>query len=443
MSRHFHRVTGLYGWGAIIACLVVAISVGAAVSPAFAQRDGRQGRPERVRPGITVLFDERIGLVQGRRVALITNQTGVNEKGESDIELLTSAKAKKARIELVALFSPEHGIRGTEDRTNLSDERDARSGLMIHSLYAAGTIAPADSLLRGVQTVIVDLQDSGTRTWTYVGVMLYAMRAAARNQIPVLILDRPNPITGDHVEGPILDSTLANADDPAPGKPGKAYALYPVPLRHGMTMGEMALFFNSELHIGAMLTVVPVRGWRRSMWLDDTHLPWVKPSPNLPSLKSVLLYPGLVAFEATNVSVGRGTGEAFQRVGAPWLKANEVVELLRDRLMPGVKFEVERFTPDAPTDGKYAGKTLHGVRIVVTNREHANPSRIGAALLWAIAKTSADSLRINPQRFDERLGAARVRTAIVGGEDPDSVLDRELPATVRFREAVRPFLLYH
>ena len=138
MSRHFHRVTGLYGWGAIIACLVVAISVGAAVSPAFAQRDGRQGRPERVRPGITVLFDERIGLVQGRRVALITNQTGVNEKGESDIELLTSAKAKKARIELVALFSPEHGIRGTEDRTNLSDERDARSGLMIHSLYAAG-----------------------------------------------------------------------------------------------------------------------------------------------------------------------------------------------------------------------------------------------------------------------------------------------------------------
>ncbi len=443
MHTHFHRVTGLYGWQAKITCLVAAISVVGVGSPACAQRDGRQGRPERVRPGITVLFDERIGLVQGRRVALITNQTGVNEKGESDIELLTSAKAKKARIELVALFSPEHGIRGTEDRTNLSDERDARSGLMIHSLYAAGTIAPADSLLRGVQTMIVDLQDSGTRTWTYVGVMLYAMRAAARNHIPVLILDRPNPITGDHVEGPILDSTLANADDPAPGKPGKAYALYPVPLRHGMTMGEMALLFNSELHIGAMLTVVPVRGWRRSMWLDDTRLPWVKPSPNLPSLKSVLLYPGLVAFEATNVSVGRGTNEAFQRVGAPWLKAGEVVELLNDRLMPGVKFEVERFTPDAPTDGKYAGKTVPGVRIVITNREHANPSRVGAALLWAIAKTSLDSLKVNSQRFDERFGAARVRMAIVGGEDPDSVLDRELPATVKFREAVRPYFLYH
>jgi uncharacterized protein YbbC (DUF1343 family) len=443
MSRHFHRITGLDGWRRMITGVGVAVGIVAFGNPASAQRDGRQGRPERVRPGITVLFEERIGLVQGRRVALITNQTGVNEKGESDIELLTSAKAKKARIELVALFSPEHGIRGTEDRANLSDERDARSGLMIHSLYAAGSIAPADSLLRGVQTVIVDLQDSGTRTWTYVGVMLYAMRAAARNHIPVLILDRPNPITGDHVEGPILDSALANSDDPAPGKPGKAYALYPVPLRHGMTMGEMALLFNSQLHIGAILTVVPVRGWRRSMWLDETHLPWVKPSPNLPSLKSVLLYPGLVAFEATNVSVGRGTGEAFQRVGAPWLKAREVVELLSDRLMPGVKFEMEHFTPVGPTDGKYAGKSLPGIRINITDREHANPSRIGAALLWAIAKTSPDSLTINPQRFDERFGVARVRIAIVGGEDPDSVLDRELPATVRFREAVRPFFLYH
>jgi uncharacterized protein YbbC (DUF1343 family) len=179
------------------------------------------------------------------------------------------------------------------------------------------------------------------------------------------------------------------------------------------------------------------------MWLDETRLPWVKPSPNLPSLKSILLYPGLVAFEATNLSVGRGTDDAFQRVGAPWLKAKEVVDLLSDRLIPGVKFEVERFTPSSPTDGKYPGLTIAGIRIVVTDRDRANPSRIGAAMLWAVAKTSPESLSITLPRFDELLGAARVRIAIVGGEDPDSVLDRELPAAVQFREAARPFLLYH
>ena len=421
---------------------VVVLGVFAWCVPVFAQR-GDQPRDRHVRPGISVLLEERIGLVRGRRVGLITNQTGVDEHGRPDAELLANdPRSRKARVALVALFSPEHGPEGTEDRENVASGMDARTGLPVHSLYGKETIPPPDSLLRGVETLIVDLQDIGTRTWTYVGVMLYAMRAAARRHIPVLVLDRPNPIGGSHAEGPLLDSALANPNDPVPGVPGKAFALYPAPLRHGMTMGELAQWFNATLGIGADLTVVPMRGWKRSMWYDQTGLPWVRPSPNMPSVTSALLYPGLVAFEATNLSVGRGTREAFQRLGAPWLKAHDVVELLRDRMIPGVKFEEERFAPSAPTDGKYSGRTIPGVRITIADRERVSAARVGAALLWAIAKTSPDSLAIRATGFDERFGAARVREALLRGDDPDAVMDRELPATVAFRDKVKPFLLY-
>jgi uncharacterized protein YbbC (DUF1343 family) len=410
-----------------------------------AQRGPQPERPtiEKMKPGITVLLDKRIGLIQHRRVALITNQAGQNEKGKSDIDLLrTDPRATKARVELVALFAPEHGIRGTEDRADVANEVDAKSGLVVHSLYGAQTIAPPDSLLVGVETIIVDLPDVGTRTWTFTGVMLYTLRASARTHIPVLVLDRPNPITGTRFEPPLLDSALANPDEPAPGKPGKAYALYPVPLRHGMTMGEMALLFNDRLKIGANLTVVPMEGWTRSSWYDETGLKWVRPSPNLPTLTSVLLYPGLVPFEGTNVSVGRGTGDAFQRIGAPWMKAKEIAGLLQDRAIPGVKFEADHFTPDAPTDGKYGGVSIPGVKITVTDRDRVSSARIGAALLWAILQTSRDSLKIRDTVFDERFGAARIREALLRGDDPDTVIDRELPAMIAFRESIKGYLLY-
>ena len=430
-----HRVTSMVG-----AMVMVVL----AATPSAGDAQARvAGKPEKVKPGISVLLDERIGLIRGRRIGLITNQTGVDEHRRSDVELLArDPRAQKARVSLVVLFSPEHGAQGTEDRPNVANATDPTTGLVVHSLFGSQTMPPPDSLLRGVETLVVDLQDIGTRTWTFVGVMLYAVRAAARNHIPVLVLDRPNPLGGARVEGPLLDSALSNANDPAPGAAGKAYALYPVPLRHGMTMGEMALLFNSTLAIGADLTVVPVKGWKRNMWFDQTGLPWVRPSPNMPSLTSALLYSGLVAFEGTNVSVGRGTSDPFQHVGAPWLRAHEVVELLRDRLMPGVKFEEEMFTPQSPTDGKYAGRSIPGVRVVVTDRDRVSSARVGAALLWAIAKTSPDSLVVRYNFFDERLGSARVRAALLRGEDPDAVMDQELPSTVAFRDKARPFLLY-
>lgn len=396
----------------------------------------------RVKPGVSVLVSDSMDLIRGKRVGLLTNQTGIDERGTSTIDLLSNDRAKRAGVNLVMLFSPEHGIRGTEDRTDLANAIDERSGLPIISLYGRQTTAPPDSLMQKIDVLVFDLQDIGTRTWTYVGAMIYSLRAAKRTNRTIVVLDRPNPISGFFVEGPMLDSALANPDDPTPERMGQAYALYPTPLRHGMTMGEMALFFNEELDIKADLKVVQMKAWRRELWFDRTGLPWVKPSPNMPSLQSAMLYPGLVAFEGSNLSVGRGTPTAFQILGAPWLKAEETVKLLRDRDLRGVRFLVEEFTPVNPTDGKYAGQRIQGIRMLVTNRSSMQPSRVGATLLWALNKTAGPDLQINERSFDLRFGSPAVRQALLRGEDPDAVIDREYAEVFRFREKTRRYLLY-
>jgi uncharacterized protein YbbC (DUF1343 family) len=396
----------------------------------------------RVRPGITVLLRDSIHLIRGKRIGLLTNQTGIDEKGNSDIDLLREKRARDAGVNLVQLFSPEHGLRGTEDRPNVASETDPKSGLPVYSLYGQQTVAPPDSMLRALDALVFDLQDIGTRTWTYVGAMIYAMRASARVGKPIIVLDRPNPVTGYIIEGPVLDSSLANPEDPAPGRPGQAYALWPMPLRHGMTMGELALYFNEVLKIRAKLHVVPVQGWRRDVWFDLTGLPWVKPSPNMPSLQSAMLYPGLVAFEASNLSVGRGTPEAFQRVGAPWLNAAATVAILKDREIPGVRFFVETFTPRNPTDQKYPGQAIPGIKIMVINRSNLQAARVGAALLWAINKTAGTRLTLRNREFDLRLGSPSLREALLRGEDPDVLIDREYRAAYAFRESTRQYLIY-
>jgi uncharacterized protein YbbC (DUF1343 family) len=411
-------------------------------APACAARSAGQSPPTAVRPGISVLLTDSIHLVRGRRVGLLTNQTGVDEHGESDIDRLDAADARAAGIRLVRLFSPEHGIRGTEDREDLASGRDQRTGLFIHSLYEKGTIAPPDSTLRGLDVLVVDLQDIGTRTWTYVGAMLYAMRAAAKHDLPIVVLDRPNPLSGLRPDGPILDSAIANPDAPTAEKAGRAYALYPVPLRHALTMGEMALLFNAQLRIGARLHVVPAAGWTRGMWFDETGLPWVRPSPNLPTLASATVYPALVAFEATNLSVGRGTTDAFQRLGAPWLPADGALSLLQVRRLPGVRFERSDFTPQRATDGKYSGRPTAGIRIVVTDRNRFSPGRTGAALLWAIRRVAPDSLVVRGPAFDERFGRPAMREALMRGEDPDAVVARDSAAVDAWWRDVARFRIY-
>ncbi len=418
-----------------VACIAdgCARSAGARVPPT-----GAVG----VRPGITVLLEDSIALIRGRRIGLLTNQTGVDAHGVSDIELLRGPAAHAAGVTLVRLFSPEHGIRGTEDHTQLASGIDERSGLAVHSLYTVTAIAPPDSLLVDLDALVYDLQDIGTRTWTYVGSMIYALHAAARRHLPIIVLDRPNPITGDHVDGPMLDTALANPDEHTLQRPAKPYALYPFPLRHGMTMGELALFYNSVLGINAQLHVMRMTGWRRGMWFDETGLPWVRPSPNLPTLASALVYPSVVAFESSNVSVGRGTPDAFQRFGAPWLNAVRVAELLNGRRLPGVRFVVDPFTPENPSDGKYNRVRLPGVRVDVTDRNAVQVGRVGAAILWAVSQVNRDSLHITPLGFDERFGSTRAREAILRGEDPDTVVASYRPAVTRFLTAARPFRVY-
>jgi uncharacterized protein YbbC (DUF1343 family) len=407
---------------------------------ALGQRPAARGD---VRPGITVLLDDSIALVRGKRVGLLTNQTGIDEHGRSDIELLArDPRATAAGVKLVALFSPEHGIRGTEDRTHVASGIDARSGLPVHSLYRATTIAPPDSLLRQLDVLVFDLQDIGTRTWTYVGSLVYAMRAAARTGVPIVVLDRPSPLTGEGVSGPMLDSSLSNAEEHTRTRAARPYALYPFPLRHGMTMGEMARFYNAELGIGATLHVVPIGGWRREQWYDETGLPWVKPSPNMPSLTSALLYPSVVPFEATNLSVGRGTPEAFEHLGAPWLKPKAVIALLEAQDLAGVRFEEEAFTPVRPGDSKYPGVRIPGIRIIVEDRNRVQSGRLGAALFWAVAQVHRDSLRVRLPDFDLLFGSRSAREALLRGEDPDAVIDATVAEVVAFQRQARPYLIY-
>lgn len=428
----------------LIKPLFVLLAMTAGCTVIYHRIDDPTGLPEAtVRPGITMLLRDSTDLIQGKRVALLTNAAGVDEHGRRDVDLLrTDKRAVQAHVQLVQLFSPEHGLSASEDRTGIASTIDRVSGLPVISLYAAQTVAPPDSALRSVDVLLVDLQDVGSRTWTYEGAVVYAMRAAARAHKPIVILDRPNPITGSFVEGPMLDSALSNAADPSPGRAGLAWALYPIPLRHGMTMGELARFYNDQLKIGADLHVVPAAHWTREVWFDRTGLPFVPPSPNLQSFKAVMLYPGLVAFEATNLSVGRGTPEAFRRIGAPWMDPKRVIKLLNDRPIRGVRFFPVDFTPVAPGDGKYSGQLVHGLTVEVTERTQLQTSRLTAGLLSAIHQAYPDQLTIDSTRFDRLFGSAGARRAIIRGADADAVIDSTYGPAYAFRERVAKYLLY-
>jgi len=420
--------------------MLVSGTLGACASAPKAQ--GATPKGPAVRAGMTVLIEDSLQVIAGRRIALITNHTTVDAAGTHLIDVLQQdPRIKRANVTLVRLFSPEHGIRGDVDRENLPDQLDERSGLMVHSLYTNGTVPPPDSLLKDLDALVFDLQDIGTRTWTYVGVMVYGMRAAVRAGIPFVVLDRPNPITG-RMEAPLLDSALSNPEDPTPTRRGLAFALYPAPLRHGMTNGEMARWFAAELKIPVQLTVVPMQGWRRSMWWDETGLPWVVPSPAMATVASALVYPALVPLEGTNVSVGRGTKAPFQRFGAPWMDAPRIATMLNELGFVGVRFDAERFTPKASPDRKFNDQEIPGVRIVVTDRDRAPMGRVGAAVLWSLKKVHSDSLRVTERTVDQRFGSAAARQALFAGADPDEVIDAMQPAVAAFQRTVRPYLLY-
>jgi uncharacterized protein YbbC (DUF1343 family) len=385
---------------------------------------GCAGRaPDPVRPGIDVLLADSARLVLGRRVGILTNQTGIDRSGRDDLSRL-----REGGVTVTAIFSPEHGFRGARDVENIGHGVDSATGLPIFSLYGP-VREPTRDMLGLIDVLVIDLQDIGARPYTYVSTALHALRAAAAANVPVLVLDRPDPIGGTLVQGPLLDTAFASS-----------IGMLPVPLRHGMTIGELARLGNVELGIDGRLTVIPVAGWRRGEWFNATGLPWVRPSPSMPNLESATHYPGLVLFEATDLSVGRGTPVAFQVIGAPWLDAKAVVAAMGGAT--GVRLGDTTVTPVAPPDGKFDGLTISCVRLLVTDRMRYDPIATAVRLLAAVRRVHPGAFAVDSARFDLLAGTDRLRRAIVAGVEPDSIIVGWEPALARFRETRRPYLLY-
>ncbi len=378
-----------------------------------------------IRPGIEVLLEDSLHLVAGRNVGLITNQTGVDTSGRSSIDRIYEHPS----VELVALFAPEHGIRGTAaPGETITDDVDVQTGVPIHSLY--GTVrSPTPEMLEGIDVLLLDYQDIGARYWTYVSTMTLAMEAAAEQGIPMVVLDRPNPI-GGAVQGNILDPAFATF-----------VGRYPVAMRHGMTLGELARYYQNEVGIGGELHVVPVEGWRRDVPFTETGLPWIQPSPNMPDVESATHYPGTCLFEGTVLSVARGTATPFQQIGAPWLDGEALAETMNDYGLPGVRFQSVRFVPNEPSDGKFDGVEVEGVRLVAISPGY-DPTHAAIALLIETRRMSGTRWGWLQDHFDRLAGTDRLRQAIDAGAGLDEIRSGwrdELEAFKRVRER---YLIY-
>ena len=370
--------------------------------------------------GIDVLEAQNFAPLVGKHIGLITNQTGIDRHGRSTIDLLAHAPG----VKLVALFSPEHGIRGALD-ARVSSATDEDTGLPIYSLYGE-TERPTDAMLKGVDVLVFDIQDAGVRFYTYITTMGYAMEAAAAHRIPFFLLDRPDPLGGERIEGPMLDRERTNF-----------VGYFPMPVRMGMTLGEMAKMFNVEKKIGCDLHVIRLQNWRRALWWDQTGLPWVNPSPNLRSAEAGILYPGLEILQAGGVSVGRGTPQPFQVLGAPWIHGEELSAVLNQRSIPGVRFEPEKFTPDS---GMYKGELCEGVRISLTDRNALESVRMGLTIASALGKLYPG--KFETQKIIELVGNASTIDQLAMGDDPAAIVAGWKKSLDSFRRTRARYLIY-
>lgn len=388
-----------------------------------------------VQPGLEVLLDDPRPIA-GRNIGLVTNQSGVTSDLRHSVDLLHRGSG----WQLTTLFGPEHGIWGeAQDMAHVDHSVDPMTGLTVYSLYGASEndLAPRQELLRNLDALVIDLQDIGSRYYTFIYTMALCMREAAKAGVQVIVLDRPNPIDGVHLEGNIREEQFSSF-----------VGMYPLPVRHGMTAGELARYFNKTFQLNCDLLVVPMRGWQRAMWWEDTGLPWVLPSPNMPAVSTAAVYPGMCLVEGTNLSEGRGTTHPFELFGAPWLDPFRLAERLNGLGLPGIRFRPHYFLP---TFQKHAGKVCGGAELHVTNRNEFEPYRTG---LW-IVKVARD---MNPEKFDWRretyefvsdrlaidllAGSARYRELVESGGNIDEWA-REWKEPLRgFTSTREEFLLY-
>ena len=400
---------------------IAASSIGA--SPT--QGDKQLSRPDRpARPvwtGIDVVRRDGCSILKGRRVGLITNHTGVDRTGRSTIRIL----ADDSQCKLVSLFSPEHGIAGRLDIPQIADSTDQSTGLRIISLYGKNR-EPTAEQLQDLDVLVFDIQDIGTRFYTYMSTMGLAMRAAAQQGKPFVVLDRPNPINGRDVQGPVLDAGRESF-----------VGFHPVAVRHGMTAGELAMMFKSELKLKLDLHVVRCQGWHRGDMFDATGLEWIDPSPNMRSLTQALLYPGIGLLETTNLSVGRGTDTPFERLGAPWIDGRRLAATLNQAGLAGVRFVPITFTPEA---SKFRGERCGGVSLVITDRTAFHPLRTGLTIARALRRGYAEQWESD--KYMRLLGNQRVHAAVLAGTQVDEIELMIEPELERFRRRRAQFLLY-
>jgi uncharacterized protein YbbC (DUF1343 family) len=385
-----------------------------------ATRHNASGPPAEVLCGIDVLERDHFQLLQGRRVALITNHTGRDRDGASTVELLHKAQG----VTLVCLFSPEHGLYGAVDE-KVADTTDPATGLHVYSLYGK-TTRPTTQMLEGVDTLVYDIQDVGARFYTYSVTLGICMQEAARHKLKFIVLDRPNPVTGTLADGPIADKEHFGFT-----------AFGPMPIAHGMTFGELARLYNGTWGVNCDLTVVPMEGWRRDMWYDQTGLTWVNPSPNMRNLNAAVLYPAVCLLEATNVSVGRGTDQPFERFGAPWMDGRRLSAALNAAALPGVRFVPIEFTP---IESKFKGQRCRGVQIILTDRNRFEPARSGVTIVWTVNQLFGE--RFEFEKVERLLQSKSAMAAIRAAKDPreiESVWQKEL---AEFRKVRERHLMY-
>ncbi|WP_349408475.1 DUF1343 domain-containing protein [Pseudalkalibacillus sp. SCS-8] len=392
--------------------------------------DNRNQKAKKFKLGVEVLLDDQKSLISGKKVGLITNPTGVDQELNSVVDLLH----EDPDVELTALYGPEHGVRGSAQAGEYVEfYEDEKTGLPVYSLYGP-TRKPTPEMLENVDVLMFDIQDVGTRFYTYIYTMAYAMEAAAENDVSFIVLDRPNPIGGTKVEGPVLNPEYASFV-------GK----YPIPLRHGMTVGELAKMFNQEFGIGADLTVVEMEGWKRNMYFEETPLEFVLPSPNMPTVDTALVYPGAALIEGTNVSEGRGTTKPFELIGAPFINSTELTAEMNNHRLKGVQFRAASFTP---TFSKHRGELTHGVQIHVTDQKKFSPIDTGLHLVKTIHDLYPEDFAFRAENsagisfFDYLVGNGWIRDAIEEGQSVQQIKSQWMDELEEFKETREMYLLY-
>ena len=401
--------------------ILTLLLTGAPGSPARTTKTRQPNRPGRVQVGIDVLESEKFTPLRGKHVGLITNHTGLDAQGRSTVDLLSHAPG----VQLVALFSPEHGLAGRNDEERVASTKDSATGLPVYSLYAE-TRRPTDAMLRGIDTLVFDVQDAGVRFYTYVTTMGYCMEEAAKRNIAFYVLDRPNPLGGEVVEGPMPDPDKTSFT-----------AYFPLPVRYGLTIGEIAKFLNAENHINCDLHVVQMKSWHRNYFYESTGARWLPPSPNLRTLKGSILYPGLEILQSAGVSVGRGTEAPFEEFGAPWINGDEVASALNAQHLLGLHFTGQPFIPVV---GLYGGQRCGGVAIRVTDKQAVRSMRMGLEIAAILQKLYPNNF--DPAKLTLLLANAETIRQLQEGVTPDQIV-ASWSADLNAFEAVRhKYFLY-